>query len=68
MRAVVIILDVTKSITMKDFKPSRQAAAVIALREFIKKYKQSTPIAIAALGLASKGICKMVTTLTFSTD
>jgi hypothetical protein len=32
MRAVVIILDVTKSIAMKDFKPSRLAAAVIALR------------------------------------
>lgn len=32
MRAVVIIVDMTKSIGMKDFKPSRLAAAVLAIR------------------------------------
>ena len=32
MRAVVVVIDVTKSMAMKDFKPSRLASAVLAVR------------------------------------
>ena len=32
MRAVVVIVDVTKSMGMKDFKPSRLSASVVAVR------------------------------------
>lgn len=68
MRAVVIILDVTKSMGMKDFKPSRLAAAVISIREFLRRLKQSTPVAVAALGLSSNGLCRMVTNLTYDVE
>lgn len=68
MRAVVIILDVTKSMGMKDFKPSRLAAAVISIRKYLHILKQSTPLALAALGLSSNGFCKMVSDLTFDID
>lgn len=65
MRAVVVIIDVTRSMGMKDFKPSRLSAAVVAVREYLRLLKQSTPIAVAALGLSSKGFCKITSGLTF---
>ena len=68
MRGVVVIIDVTKSMGMKDFKPSRLAAAVSSVKEYLRLLKQSTPVAMAALGLSSHGFCKMLTNLTFDTE
>ena len=61
MRGVVVIIDVTKSMAMKDFKPSRLATAVLAIRDFLSLFKQSTPIAVAGIGLSSQSNCKMLT-------
>lgn len=44
IRAVAIIIDLTKSINMKDFKPSRLSVVTSMLKYFIKKAKQNTPI------------------------
>jgi hypothetical protein len=44
MRAVFIALDMTKTIQMKDFKPSRLSVATQMIKHFIKKSKESTPI------------------------
>ena len=68
MRAVVVIVDVTKSMGMKDFKPSRLSASVVAVRQFLRLFKQSTPIAIAGLGLASNGQCRMDTEMSYDVE
>jgi hypothetical protein len=39
MRAVFIALDMTKTIQMKDFKPSRLSVATQMIKNFIKKSK-----------------------------
>lgn len=44
MRAVFIALDMTKTIQMKDFKPSRLSVATQMIKHFIKRSKETTPI------------------------
>jgi hypothetical protein len=39
MRAIFIALDMTKTIQMKDFKPSRLSVATQMIKNFIKKSK-----------------------------
>ena len=62
----MVIIDVTSSMGMKDFKPSRLATAVLAVREFLAVFKQSTPIAVVGVGLASKGNCQIINELNFN--
>jgi hypothetical protein len=65
MRAVVVIIDVSRSMGMKDFKPSRLAAALLAVREFLSIYQQSTPIAMAGLAISSHEKCRIIHELSF---
>lgn len=44
MRAVIVVVDLTKSINMKDFKPSRLSVVTGMLKFFFRKAKESTPI------------------------
>jgi hypothetical protein len=44
MRAILIVFDMTKSIQIKDFKPSRLSVASQMIKLFIKKSKDQTPI------------------------
>jgi hypothetical protein len=44
IRAVIVVIDLTKSINMKDFKPSRLSIVTSMLKYFLKKAKESTPI------------------------
>lgn len=66
MRAAIVIIDFTRSMGMKDFKPSRLATAVLAVREFLAVFKQSTPIALVGVGLASQGACRMMNEMTYN--
>lgn len=44
MRAIFIVLDLTKPIQMKDFKPSRLSVSVQMIKNYLKKSKEETPI------------------------
>ena len=59
MRAVFIVLDMTKTIQMKDFKPSRLSVATQMIKQFIKKSKQSTPFIMYSFSIVEEEICKI---------
>jgi hypothetical protein len=60
---MLIIIDINKSIEMKDFKPSRIALTLQHLR-FINKIFDVNPIIYISVAAAYEGICKPLTGLT----
>ena len=54
MRSIIIVIDMTKSMNMKDFKPSRLSIATSMIKQFIKKAKENTPIVKFALAIGEK--------------
>ena len=67
MRAVFIALDMTKTIQMKDFKPSRLSVATQMIKHFIKKSKESTPIIQYSFSVVEEEICKIKAPFTLDT-
>lgn len=51
LRAVIVVIDLTKSINMKDFKPSRLSTVTTMLKYFFKRAKENTPIIKFALAV-----------------
>lgn len=51
LRAVIVVVDLTKSINMKDFKPSRLSVVTSMLKLFFKRAKENTPIIKFALAI-----------------
>ena len=51
LRAVIAVIDLTRSINMKDFKPSRLSAVTTMLKVFFKRAKENTPIVKFALAV-----------------
>lgn len=66
VRSVMVIIDVSKSMKMKDFKPSRIAITLQCLKFYIKKIFDINPITYICIAIAEDGICKPLTG--FSTD
>ena len=46
-----MVIDLTKSINMKDFKPSRLSVVTSMLKFYFKKAKENTPIIKFALAI-----------------
>lgn len=51
LRAVIVVIDLTKSINMKDFKPSRLSVVTTMLKFFLRRAKDNTPIIKFALAI-----------------
>lgn len=58
IRAVFIILDLTQSMQIKDFKPSRLSISLQMIKNFIKKAKDSTPVVKFSLAVVEQEKCK----------
>lgn len=52
VRSVMVVIDVTKSMKLKDFKPSRIAITLQCLKFYIKKIFDINPIAYICIGIA----------------
>lgn len=50
-RAVIVVIDLTKSVNMKDFKPSRLSIITTMLKLFFRKAKENTPVIKFALAI-----------------
>jgi len=61
-----VVIDLTKSINMKDFKPSRLSIVTSMLKYFLKKAKESTPIIQFAFAIVEQEICKFKNKFTFN--
>jgi hypothetical protein len=51
LRAVIVVIDLTKSINMKDFKPSRLSIVTSMIKYFFRRAKENTPIIKFALAI-----------------
>lgn len=59
MRAMMIVVDMTRSIQMKDFKPSRLSITLQMIKLLIKLAKDATPVIKFALAIVENERCKM---------
>jgi transcription initiation factor TFIIH subunit 2 len=68
LRAVIVVIDLTKSINMKDFKPSRLSVVISMLKLFFKRAKENTPIIKFALAIVENETCKFRAHFTYDLD
>jgi hypothetical protein len=68
MRAVFIVIDMTKTIQMKDFKPSRLSIATQMIKHFIKKSKETTPMIMYSFSIVEEEICKIMSPFTLDSE
>lgn len=64
IRSILIIIDNTKTMKIKDFKPSRIALTVKYLKMFITKIMDINPITFIAIAVAEEDICRQLTQFT----
>lgn len=58
----------TKSINMKDFKPSRLSVVTSMIKYYIKKAKQNTPIIKFAFAIVENQMCKFKSNFTYDQE
>jgi transcription initiation factor TFIIH subunit 2 len=63
MRFTVLAVDVSKSIEMTDFKPSRIACTKSFVEEFIRDFFEQNPLSQLGIIVCQDGIAKKVTSL-----
>jgi hypothetical protein len=66
MRALFIAIDMTESMHITDFKPSRFGVSVEMMRRLIKQMKDTTPLCKFMIAKVENELCKPLSNFTYS--